>query len=215
MRTPRHKELAPVPIRHVDRGVLLAQFAQECLAVCPNCSGPVMVSSGPRYGFPFEPKNSKAVCLKCSFQRVEGAWAGPVTGRARRPCPNCGFKWLTAKVERRLLSNRSRDWAWATCTSCQQPSKLPLTWSIRRVGEGRDPCFGLPLWLTASCCGEVLWAYNGTHLQKLREYVSADLRESTGLHWSMFARLPKWMSARKNRDAVLTCIDKLERRLPR
>jgi len=92
-------------------------------------------------------------------------------------------------------------------------TKVEIVWYVDRLGKPTDPAFGLPLWLQSPCCGETFWAYNGNHLRALRDYVAADLRESTSLHWSMFARLPKWMSSKKNRDAVLLCIDKLEKQL--
>jgi len=90
---------------------------------------------------------------------------------------------------------------------------VPIKWEFRRLGDGHDPSFGLPLCLQGSCCGETLWAYNGKHLMALRDYVSAGVRERSAPHWSMFSRLPKWISAAKNRDAVLVCIDRLDKKL--
>lgn len=81
-----------------------------------------------------------------------------------------------------------------------------------------DSCFGLPLWLTASGCGHVLWAFNMRHLQLIEQYVAADLRQSFQHHdygWfnkSLFNRLPKWVELAKNRTAVLKTIDKLKRK---
>jgi hypothetical protein len=75
-----------------------------------------------------------------------------------------------------------------------------------------DPYFRLPLWLQVECCGgELLWAYNGQHLDLLESYVAAKLRErrqSPG-SMSMLARLPAWMKSAKHRDEVLRRIRQL------
>jgi hypothetical protein len=139
-----------------------------------------------------------------------------VTGKAKKRCPQCGFRWLTATLRQKSLTSRSRKEMPMLCPSCSQTVKVPIQWMFERIGGVYDPSFGLPLWLKASCCGETLWAYSSKHLDALREYVSAGLRERTGVrHWSMFARLPKWIASRNNRDAVLECIERLQRTLPK
>ncbi|MFE0149927.1 hypothetical protein ACFWY5_22440 [Nonomuraea sp. NPDC059007] len=45
------------------------------------------------------------------------------------------------------------------------------------VGGPVDPFFQRPVWLQASCCGHVLWAYNIRHLDLLEAFVAAKLRE--------------------------------------
>ncbi|MEM7334562.1 MAG: hypothetical protein AAF490_20970 [Chloroflexota bacterium] len=83
----------------------------------------------------------------------------------------------------------------------------------------RDWYFGLPLWLSVSCCGETLCANNEEHLNHLEAYISAKLREhakNPDLGWhnqSWVNRLPNWMKSRKNRDEVLGCIKKLRAKL--
>jgi hypothetical protein len=201
--------------RHVDKGVLLAHFAAECLTVCPNCSGPVVVISESKFAVPFRPLRPRASCLKCSFQKIDnsGVWFGPVTGNAKERCSKCGFKWLTARTHRKTLPKRMCHIR-VHCPSCENDIAVKIKWSVSRVGGIHDPSFGLPLWLQTSCRGEILWAYNGEHLTALRSYVSAGLRESTGLHRSMFSRLPKWLCLRGNREVVLACIDRLDQMLP-
>jgi hypothetical protein len=79
-----------------------------------------------------------------------------------------------------------------------------------------DGFFGEPLWLQVSCGNEVLWAFNLEHLELIENYVSAKLRErrkSEDYGWqnkSLVSRLPKWISAAKNRDVVLKAIQKLK-----
>lgn len=204
--------------RHVDKGILLDAFASEAIVTCPKCKGPAVVTSRSRSVVPYVAEGAKLTCLRCAFHSTskESGWLGPGIGIGQERCPNCGHKWLTARVDRRTFSCRERSWATVTCPECQKPTRVPLEWCVRRVGAAVDPAFGLPLWLQESCGGETLWAYNERHLIALQDYVAATIRERVGvMQWSMFSRLPKWLSAHKNRDAVLHSIERLKRKLPR
>jgi RNase P subunit RPR2 len=204
----------PEKVRHVDRGILLASFAGRVIAVCPKCGGPALVTSESRWAVPFAPTHARINCLRCSFQVEPREWLGPVTGTAKSRCPNCGLKWLKKETQRRRLNSRASQYASVACPSCEKITKIPIKWTQERFGSPVDPVVGLPLWLQVSCCGHTLWAYNGEHLSKLGAYVAAGLRERTAnKHWSMFSRLPKWMSDGKNREAVLSSINRLDRKL--
>jgi hypothetical protein len=203
--------------RFVDQGALLAGFAEKVFAVCPNCKGPVLVTSGSKYGIPYTPKDSRAVCLRCSYQRVQAK--GEPLGFAKAVgigrCANCGFKFPTQRLGIVHVLRADEIFATVDCPLCGQSTEL-LTklWGTVITSLPLDPQFGLPLWLQMPCCGGTFWAYNGEHLEKLRQYVSAILRERVvNHHRSTFQRLPKWMTAAKNRDTVLACITKLEAKL--
>jgi|SRR5579862_4421524 len=206
---------APKRIRHIDKGVLLVSFVGKVLGVCPNCDGPALVTSQLKRAVPFVPTHSRVNCLRCSFQLVpDGKWLGPVKGLAKARCPNCGFKWLKRELRLRRLNNRASQRVSISCPSCEMATMTPIQWTRERFDSPVDPVAGLPLWLKWSCCGQTLWAYNGEHLNKLRAYVAASLRERTAnKHLSMFARLPQWMTAGKNREAVLSSINRLEKKL--
>jgi hypothetical protein len=216
MDTRKKKAMTP-PIRHFDKGVPLGAFATEAIVVCPRCSAPAVVTSTSRYAIPFQPQHSRLVCLRCPFHASgdDAGWFGPGVGIAKERCPNCGYKWLEARHRRRSIKEQGRRWALVACPACAKATKLFLHWRVSRFGAAVDPAFGLPLWLQTSCRGETLWAYNSSHLHALREYVAADLRERVGvMQWSMFSRLPRWLSARKNREAVLASMERLEGKLP-
>ncbi len=79
--------------------------------------------------------------------------------------------------------------------------------------------FGRPLLLQAPCYGNVLWAWNVRHLELVAAIVGAPLRErergaSNVFNGSLLTKLPRWMKAAKNREAVLACIEKLRREPP-
>ncbi|MGQ0841287.1 TFIIB-type zinc ribbon-containing protein [Actinokineospora sp.] len=112
-------------------------------------------------------------------------------GRRRLSCAACGH--VTDEVAGERKSRYGHEW----------------------VGTVRDPYFQCRLWLQADCCGQVLWAFNLRHLDYLRSYVAADLRERshprTGWHrrMTMVAKLPAWLKSAKNRSEVLRGLDRL------
>jgi hypothetical protein len=118
-------------------------------------------------------------------------------------CPRCE----TAATVERLERAKARF----TCTSCGLSKRCEeQNWSRSYSREPRDPFFGFALWLQTSCCGELLWAYNRAHLEFLRQYVTASLREREPNHNSSAAsRLPRWLKAAANRDEIVRCIERL------
>ncbi|WP_050183896.1 hypothetical protein [Domibacillus robiginosus] len=81
------------------------------------------------------------------------------------------------------------------------------------IGGAFDWYFGYPLYLQTHCCGHTLWAYNQEHLQYLKSYIAAELRENQPYYLSVESRLPFWMKSAKNRNAVLKAIEKLEQKI--
>lgn len=79
-------------------------------------------------------------------------------------------------------------------------------------GAPVDPFFHLPLWLTERVLGNLLWAYNHEHLEFLKQFIEAKLRERNGkklTNGSIGSRLPVWMTSRNNRAVMLKAIEKL------
>ncbi|MFG3515134.1 hypothetical protein [Streptomyces bobili] len=70
------------------------------------------------------------------------------------------------------------------------------------------------LWLSARTRHGEIWAYNLEHLDLLRRFVAASLREREpwyehGRKMTYIARLPAWIKSAKNRTEVLRVIDRL------
>ncbi|MFC8583717.1 hypothetical protein ACFUGD_03985 [Streptomyces sp. NPDC057217] len=86
----------------------------------------------------------------------------------------------------------------------------------RALGGPVDPCFRLPLWLTADCRGRQFWAYNLAHLDLLEGYIGAGLRERSAVPGSMslVERLPAWMKSAKHREELLRTIRRLRGSVP-
>ncbi len=110
------------------------------------------------------------------------------TDAVRAVCPGCGFS--------RHSDGKRRSFAWYAETT----------------GDGY---FGLDLWLQTPCKGHSLWAFNKRHLDVLEAYIAANLRErkqDPSWGWSnnaLTSRLPAWMTAARNRSAVLKALQVL------
>jgi hypothetical protein len=103
------------------------------------------------------------------------------------------------------------------CRTCG----LARTWNGRCVTFSHgtdwspaDPYFGAPLWLRIRTRHGWLWAYNLEHLDLIRRFVQASLRErapwyDTGRKMTVVARLPVWTKRARNRDEVLRAIGRL------
>ncbi len=73
--------------------------------------------------------------------------------------------------------------------------------------------FEATLWLQHPFKNETFWAYNPYHLEYLRQYIGATLRESKDRsHFTLLEKLPKFYHEAKNREALLKIIEKLKKR---
>jgi hypothetical protein len=122
-------------------------------------------------------------------------------------CPKCGGCARDAAREgghRRL-----------SCTGCAHVADLLPEGKYKSMRSH----FGLPLWLSAPCCGEVLWAYNREHLDFIEAYVGATLREPVrNPEWgwrnqSLASRLPRWMKLATHREEILRTVHELRAKL--
>ena len=124
-------------------------------------------------------------------------------------CPSCEN---CAKI---VVSDNSFT-ATASCTRCGWSKKRDDD-SYSFSNDATDWYFGLPLWLQTSCCGEVLWARNECHLQHMKQFVGAPIRERANKrnpkNKSLISRYPKWLKLARNRSAILEGIARLEAKL--
>lgn len=194
--------------------ISLWNFAHKIYGKCPRCGQATIVKADYKYASRIE--NARVQCLNCAFYEDWNSEKiyGTAIGKVQQPCPNCGTKWLTAEVK---IKNAKplKDYTEACCKVCGKTSYLSLTWHKEsNAGKPLDPYFKYPLWLQTKCVGENLWLFNENHLNYLRSYVEADLREDDGrMNWSIISRLPKWITSAKNRQSVLKAIAKLEKQI--
>lgn len=112
-------------------------------------------------------------------------------------CPAC-----SKKAESKPSTTSARAWR-VVCVHCGYNSS-------------EKTLLGEQLWLRTAFGEHEVFAYNYEHLAFLKQHIAATLRErnhSPMYHnKSLASRLPRWMTAAKNREAVLKCIEKLEKK---
>ena len=130
-------------------------------------------------------------------------------------CPQCAGKALVQTGNFQQMKYDTRDIR-VVCAACGYNKTLetiPTNSKHLIFGAPVDPFFHLPVWLQLDFSGNLLWAYNTDHLDFLAQHVGAKLRERNGAPYrvrSIGARLPRWMTAKNSRDAVLKAIEKLK-----
>jgi hypothetical protein len=132
-------------------------------------------------------------------------------------CPRCGGPAVMGRLDpaRRDTAAPRR----VACRRCGHIEERPGRARPHAERHGRDPFFGLPLWLATPCCGEVLWAFNARHLAELERFALARLRErgrDPEHGWSNRAfesRLPCWIKSAKHRVEVAKGLTRLRERL--
>lgn len=102
------------------------------------------------------------------------------------------------------------------CHNCGLLRSYPGKRLVFRFGTEpiTDPYFDVPLWLQTKTRHGSVWAYNMEHLQLVRQFVQAPLRErapwyETESKMTFIARLPGWIKRAKNRTEVLRAIDRM------
>lgn len=196
-------EIKPINDRFVDENYSKYGFSDKVLVYCPRCHKRAEVT----YDKETNAKNIK--CFDCHFV-VKGDFLLN-QNRVKRNCDNCGEKILV-EVESKIKMDKMK----VKCQSCGQTREYkPTITTIRLIykdyGYATDPHYGLPLWLQGDIKGDIFWAYNYEHLNYIKRYVAAKIREraSPG-YMSLIARLPDFIKSAKNREKLLKLIEKLE-----
>ncbi len=140
-------------------------------------------------------------------------------------CPQCGgCAWVRplAKPPGTVIKSPTRTarspWR-VTCPTCSYTQNWQGN-SIT-VGSPVDSYFQLPLWFQTDVGDHRLWAYNLRHLQFIKAFVRATIREGsrTGTvgtrNRSVVSRLPEWVKTAKNRKRILKALDRMEQRAPK
>jgi hypothetical protein len=100
------------------------------------------------------------------------------------------------------------------CGLARVNSGRVVTLSRGTARPAADPFFGMPLWLQVETRHGWLWAYNAEHLDLIRRFVQASLREraswyDTGQRMTLVGRLPAWVKRAKNRVEILRAIGRI------
>ena len=198
--------------RYMDEGYPLLHWATEIQAKCPKCKSDGLVKGNPSW------KDWRATffCCNCShsLKTEKDAWLGPLLGSGKRPCGKCGHQSVLVETIFEDAYKVKSDTAISKCPQCKAENDVPLTFTkAEPLDHAIDPFFGLELSLKEDTRHGTVWVYGSAHLEQLKLYTSAQLREGSGTKWSYFTRMPKWLKSAKNRSLILKSLSKLEKRL--
>ncbi|TGL75985.1 hypothetical protein [Leptospira yasudae] len=191
-----------------EKYVGLFDYSNLILVQCPKCKHKAEVLNESEFR-----NNRKVHCNHCGFIKTEedNYWNGTYMLVAQR-CPVCGNRHFYRKSNVKLKSTKEVIKS-VSCSKCQKTSKVKLD-LIREVSTYKvtDPYFGLSLWLQKTVNNHTLWFYNYEHLQDIKEYIQAGLREKIPDNKrTMFTKLPKWIKSAKQREKIIESIVQLEK----
>ncbi|EMG10772.1 hypothetical protein LEP1GSC151_3450 [Leptospira interrogans serovar Grippotyphosa str. LT2186] len=206
--------------RNLDQGKSLYQYRDKIFVECPNCSSIATITvQDIRYNYPISQSETiRVVCLACGFcKKSENTfWKGAIYGSFKKPCGNCGYKWMEKHIYRVKFSSDIPKTVKCKCPVCNYKTEEKLQWQkYYSATQGIDPYFGLSLWLKFKIGNHQIWVYNESHINDLIDYVESDLRERIvyPTKWSMVARLPKWIKEAKNRKVIVKALKELNKKL--
>jgi transcription elongation factor Elf1 len=138
-------------------------------------------------------------------------------------CPECTKRAVVIKKAAPLNVsinnvNEKKESIAIRCSKCgktenYEPRNKSHEWFFKNTGKPSDGYFGLPIWLTGNFRGNNFFAFNYKHLDYLKQYITAELRERNNrTHSTMVEKLPVWIKSAKNRDKLLKLITDLEKR---
>jgi hypothetical protein len=133
-------------------------------------------------------------------------------------CPKCSAVGSVMPIDASQEQSRRDSFSPRRfqCSSCNHRSES-TSGALTLGRDARDPYLRLPLCLQTRTRHGVLFAFNARHLDWIEAFVAAGLRErrrGDGMaNRSIASRLPAWVKAGKNREAVLRAIGRLRRRL--
>lgn len=178
------------------------------LVECPKCKHEAKVTLGDRYPSELELGIECPNCMYIAEYKDFILYKATV----RRRCPDCGKE---ISYEQENLKEPVKD-VTIKCSSCSfeaeyKPNIEQYILKPDLNGLKGDPIFGYLLWLQTEVKGNLFWAYNREHLEEIKIFVDADLRErQSAYRKTMTARLPEFIKTAKNRQDILKAISVLQ-----
>lgn len=182
-------------------------YARHYLVECPKCKDEATVSCEENR---WRRDHIQIKCRSCMFNaRLSDSIFYKAT--VKRNCSSCG-KEIFEEIDN--LKEAPTEMS-VTCPNCQFKAEYAVNVSeycYKNTSKlKQDPYFGYSLWLQTDMKGNLFWAYNREHLEEIRTYVDAALRERQSSYlMTMVARLPRFITDAKNRELVLKKIKELQ-----
>lgn len=200
-------EIKNIDNRFKDENYTISNFQNDVFVECPKCHKRAIIKK--------ETPNSCwseriLTCPNCHFSQRGRKETFRVELKCN--CSNCA-------VEINLTIpnvNKKKERIAVKCKNCgvtqdYEPRNISQEWMFSNNGKEIENYFGLPLWISSNFRNYTFWAFNYEHLDYLKKYISADLRERNNrTHWTMVEKLPVWMKSSKNREKLIKLINELE-----
>ncbi len=204
---PKSTDKSQPEARFQDENLSLQSFSRHFLVQCPQCQKMAEVKSE-------ENGAAKLACRHCGLVKSNN----PLRYRMqmKRNCPKCGELFQLDLVDN---LEKKEEKVKVTCSNCRdvqvyEPKYMEYRVLSQSFGEGKDGYFGCELWLQTDFRGNVLWANNREHLDYLKRYIQARLRERNDRQgFTLVEKLPQFIKSAKNREALLKEIEKLEKKI--
>lgn len=210
--------------RHIDDGIGKLQFVYaDQWVYCPDCETKGIVYYQKKHVDSSDTTCSSHfvfTCSKCNRHLNSTSSQYNLEFNANykitfhEACHFCGGNRLS--VDQKILNIKSpQAFIEAKCTVCHKISKLvvhPKNIDIAKANRLEHTVFGLKLCLVANTRSGNIYLHNLEHLQELKSYIQADLRErtqNTG-NSSYYSRLPAWIKSARNRKEILKALLRLE-----
>ena len=189
--------------RFADPGLALNDLATHFVVHCPKCAGRAHID-----------RDQRLSCTACFHVEQAGHWYGSSTAYVSVKCRECHAP---------IQHSAPWDGVWkklgTRCLACGDTCEYEASITKHALHQGQmtDPVFGLPLWLQKEFRGDLFWAYHHEHLDLLRQYIGAQLRErgitprnTIRKNSAMLSRLPTFMTKAGHRAALLKLIAQLQ-----
>ena len=211
-------------IRHIDDGVGKLQFFYaDQWVFCPECGTKGIVHYQIKHSDSDEtPCKSHFVftCSHCNRHLDDSSPQYNLEFNAHyeitlnEACHYCGGSKLL--VNKKIMNiKKPPKFFEVQCSMCNNFSKLvvnPKNIYLAELSQLEYTVFGLKLCLVAHTRLGNIYLHNIEHLQELKSYIHADLREHTqnAGNSSYYSRLPAWIKSARNRKEILKALLRLE-----
>ncbi|MDS7956618.1 MULTISPECIES: hypothetical protein [unclassified Acinetobacter] len=142
-------------------------------------------------------------------------WSGACEVKINAKCIICKegkYKYLRQYARKSLIPREIV----ISCNFCLRENRFDdSTYTLRKISYskvGFDPYYAYRLFLNIAVRQGQICVYNPTHLEILKKFIQADLRERKFPNYnrSYFSRLPAWIKSTRNRKEILKAILRLE-----
>ena len=142
-------------------------------------------------------------------------WSGACEVKINAKCTICKegkYKYLRQYARKSLIPREIV----VSCNFCLRENRFDdSTYTLRKISYskvGFDPYYAYRLFLNIAVRQGQICVYNPTHLEILKKFIQADLREHKFPNYnrSYFSRLPAWIKSTRNRKEILKAILRLE-----